>query len=86
MEDGPEVAEGFYESGGKNFRIEENESWVWRVYDPDGNYLGVVTQSDPTPEDGYRYAARCAGEEDADVPTTDDWRSAIEHLIEVSIL
>ena len=84
MEDGPEFAEGSYEFGGKTYRLAEVESQVWRVYD--GNtYLGIVTESDPTDSERWpHYTAKCVGEEDTDVPATDDWREALGHLIDAS--
>jgi hypothetical protein len=84
MEDGPEEADGSYERGGKMYRLVEDRSWEWKVLDGD-TYLGVVTQLEPTTE-GNLYSAKCAGEEANDVPSTNDWRAALDHLIDSSNL
>lgn len=41
MENGPEAAEGTYEYAGHRYRLREEESEKWRVFDGD-RYLGVV--------------------------------------------
>jgi hypothetical protein len=84
MEDGPEFAEGAYEFGRTTYRLAEVESQVWRVYDGD-TYLGIVTETEPTASERWpHYTAKCDGEEEADVPSTDDWRAALGHLIDAS--
>jgi hypothetical protein len=84
MEDGPEFAEGAYVFGGATYRLAEVESQVWRVYDGD-TYLGIVTETAPTAAERWpHYTAKCAGEEDTEVPATDDWRAALGHLIDAS--
>ena len=84
MENGPEFAEGSYGFDGKTYRLAEIESQVWRVYDGE-TYLGIVTETDPTALERWpHYTAKCAGEEDVDVPATDDWRAALSHLIDAS--
>jgi hypothetical protein len=85
MEDGPEEAEGHYEYGGKTYRLIEDVSWTWKVFDGDA-YLGIVTQSGPNAGDGFEYTAKCAGEENEDAPTTDDWRAAVNYLIDTASL
>jgi hypothetical protein len=84
MEDGPEFAEEAYEFGGTTYRLAELESQMWRVCE--GNtYLGIVTGTDPTAAERWpHYMAKCAGEEDTDVPATDYWRAALGHLIDAS--
>lgn len=84
MEDGPEEADGSYERGGKVYRLAEDDSWVWKVFDGD-TYLGIVTQLEPTTE-GHKYSAKCVGEEESEAPATDDWRAAVDHLIDTSNL
>lgn len=83
MEDGPEEAEdGGYEYDGKTYRLVERESERWEVYDGD-RYLGVVWARDTAgpPE----YSIDQAGEEGTvDEPFTDDWRRAVETLIDRS--
>lgn len=82
MEDGPEFADGSYEVGGTTYRLAEVELQVWRVYHED-TYLGIVTESDPPGAERWpHYTAKCAGEEETDVPPTDDWRAALGHLID----
>jgi hypothetical protein len=85
MEDGPEEAEGSYEYGGKTYRLEEQESEKWRVYDGD-RYLGqVLSAGPPAPEAGFEYTIDLAGEEGkVDEPATDDWQRAMETLIDLS--
>ncbi|MBX0301836.1 hypothetical protein K2F54_17875 [Cryobacterium sp. 1639] len=84
MEDGPEFAEGSYEFAGKTYRLAEVDSQVWRVYDGE-TYLGIVTETDPTPAERWpHYTAQSAGDEARVVPTTDDWRAALDHLIEAA--
>lgn len=83
MEDGPEAAEGRYEYDGAVFSLEERDSEQWRVSDSAGKYLGVlVTTYDVVDEPWPHYTCVLAGEEDtvSDV-TTDDWRSALDHLL-----
>lgn len=41
MQDGPEEAEGTYEHAGHSYRLREEESEKWRVFDGD-RYLGVL--------------------------------------------
>jgi hypothetical protein len=84
MEDGPEEADGSYERRGKVYRLAEDDSWVWKVFDGD-TYLAIVTQLEPTTE-GHKYSAKCDGEEEPEVPATDDWRAAVDHLIDTSNL
>lgn len=82
MEDGPEAAEGTYEYAGRSYRLREEESEKWRVFDGD-RYLGVVIAVDGP--DGPEYTLDFAGEEDKyDEPTTDDWRLVLEYLIDHS--
>lgn len=83
MEDGPEAADGRYEYSGKTYRLEERESEQWRVYDDD-QYLGVVeVAAGPATREGPLYVCHPAGDETLpDVEPTDDWRIALEYLID----
>jgi hypothetical protein len=83
MEDGPEAAEGSYEYAGVTYKLEERDSEQWRVTDSNGKYLGVlVTSYDVVDEPWPHYTCKIAGEEDTvSDATTDDWRSALDHLI-----
>jgi hypothetical protein len=84
MEDGPEEAEGRYEYGGKTYRLEEQESEKWRVYDGD-RYLGQVLLVQSQSEAGFQYTIDLATEEGkVDEPATDDWQRALETLIDLS--
>lgn len=80
MEDGHEEAEGGYSYGGKMYRLDERESERWEVYDGE-RYLGVVWAKDSL--EGPLYSIDQAGEEGkVDEPFTDDWRRAVETLID----
>ena len=83
MEDGPETAEGSYKFGEKTYRLEEAARAVWSVYDGE-RYLGIVAVAETAADDhGPQYVARPSGEENVtDFESTDDWRAALEHLIE----
>ena len=85
MEDGPEDAEGVYEYGGQTYRLEEAASGIWSVY-LDDTHLGVLRVAEPeADESGHHYTARVAGEEhDNDGEVMDDWRAALDLLIEIS--
>jgi hypothetical protein len=85
MEDGPEDAEGSFAYAGKTYRLEERDSEVWRVYDGD-QYLGdVIAVTGISDRGGPTYLARCDGDDAVEgAPTTDDWRSALEYLIDQS--
>ena len=85
MEDGPEDAQGSYDYAGKTYRLEERDSEVWRVSDGD-KYLGdVIAVTGISAPGGPTYLARCDGEDVMDgAPTTDDWRSAVQYLIDQS--
>jgi len=82
MEDGPESAEGSYEYAGKTYRLEERESEQWRVYDRD-QYLGTVLATQAASDGSPEYTIDFAGEEGKyDEPATDDWRRAVEYIID----
>ena len=84
MEDGPEFAEGSYVFAGKTYRLAEVDSQVWRVYVGE-TYIGIVTETDATSAEPWpHYTAQRAGDESTAVPTTDDWRAALDHLIEAT--
>jgi hypothetical protein len=82
MEDGPEEAEGRFDYNGRTYRLEEFESEKWKIYG-DGVYLGQVVAVDGV--DGPEYTIDLAGEEGkVDEPSTDDWRRAVETLIDLA--
>jgi len=82
MEDGPEAAEGSYEYLGKSYRLVEEDSERWKVY-ADGIYIGILIAADT--DDGPEYTIDLAGEENkVDEPLTDDWRRALETLIDLA--
>ena len=88
MEDGPEEAEGKFDYNGETYRLVEQESEIWRVYGG-GVYLGrVVAARPPDGADGPlgpEYTIDLAGEEGrVDEPNTDDWRRAVETLIDLA--
>lgn len=85
MEDGPEEAEGTYEYGGFTYRLQEAASEVWSVY-LDDVYLGVVRSAEPVEDEpGPHYSAHLAGEEsEPDGEVTEDWRAALEFLIDAA--
>lgn len=59
--------------------LAEVDSQVWRVYEGE-TYIGIVTETDATSVDPWpHYTAQSAGDEATTVPTTDDWRAALDH-------
>ena len=82
MEDGPEKANGSYEYAGRTFHLRENDRERWFVYDA-GIHIGTLVarpgQQASVPEysidiaDGYGVV---------DEAVTDDWRRALETLID----
>ncbi len=85
MEDGPEAAEGNYPYRDKIYRLVEEESWVWQVLDAD-IYLGQVVAKDGG-RDGQLYSIDFVGQEgEVDEPWTDDWRRALEYLIDHAVI
>ncbi len=83
MEDGPEAAEGNYPYRDKIYRLVEVESERWQVLDADV-YLGQLVAVDGGRQ-GPQYTIDFAGQEDqVDEPATDDWRRALEVLIDRS--
>jgi hypothetical protein len=82
MEDGPEDAEGTYEYAGEVYTLVEHESERWMVWLRD-RYLGRVIALSGTKESGPVYTIDIVGEEGKiDEPATDDWRRAVEALID----
>lgn len=82
MEDGPEDAEGNYPYRDKVYRLVEGESERWSVFDAD-IYLGVLVAEPGVDRSGPLYTIDFAGEEgQRDEPATDDWRLALEYLID----
>jgi hypothetical protein len=82
---GPEVAEGSYKYWGKTYRLEERDGQVWRVYDTD-RYLGdLVAVTGVADKGGPTFLARYDGDDVMlEPPTTDNWRAALEYLIDRS--
>jgi hypothetical protein len=85
MEDGPEIAEGAYKYWGKTYRLQGRDSEVWCIYDGD-TYLGdVIAVTGVADRGGATYRSRRNGDDPAPgAPTTDNWRSALEYLIDQS--
>lgn len=82
MEDGPEAAEGTYTYAGHDYRLREDESEKWQVFDGD-RYLGVLIAVNGS--DGPAYTLDFAGEEGKyDEPANEDWRLVLEYLIDNS--
>jgi hypothetical protein len=82
MEDGPEEAEGSYDYVGQVYRLVEHDSEKWQVFLED-TYLGVLIATSGSRESGPEYTIDLAGEEGlVDEPATDDWRRALETLID----
>ncbi|MGO4690415.1 hypothetical protein [Glaciibacter sp. 2TAF33] len=61
----------------------EDKAGVWEVYDG-ATYLGIVLQAEAGTEHGY--ATRLPGEEDddRDDDSTDDWRAAVQYLVDTA--
>jgi hypothetical protein len=75
-------AEGNYSYGGKTYRLAEQESEKWEVFDQD-TYLGVLIAVPGEDRSGPLYTLDFAGEEDKyEEPATDDWRLVLEYLID----
>jgi hypothetical protein len=84
MEDGPEAAESHYEYNGRTVRLVEQESEQWKVYDA-GVHIGTVLAVPGLEDGGPEYTIDLAGEDGAyDEPSTDDWRRAVETLIDLA--
>lgn len=80
MEDGPEAADGIYQTGGREYRLEERESEVWSVFD--GQTLLGHLIADPEPDkSGPRYTVRLAGDVAPAPDFVDEWQSALDYLI-----
>ena len=80
MEDGPESLEGSYRYGDQRYRIEERESEQWWVYD--GQVLRGILKAMPGGRMGPMYTVKFAEVSDFQDELTDDWRAALEYLIE----
>ena len=83
MKDGPEEANGTYEYAGRTFRLDERDSEEWRVFDA-GIHLGTVRAMPLVGTTGPQYTIDIAGDVPIDEPATDDWRRAIEALIDLA--
>lgn len=83
MEDGPEEAESRYEYNGRAYRLAERESERWEVFDGD-RYLGVLVALKGSERSGPLYTIDLAGDEPQESEATDDWRRALETLIDRS--
>lgn len=85
MSDRPDDVDGEYDYAGRTFRIEPAVEGVWRIYDDD-QYLGILAEAHPVAGEAWEhYTAKLAGEENtvSDV-STDDWRAALEYLVDAS--
>ena len=82
MEDGPEEANGSYDYTGRTFRLDERDSEEWRVFDA-GVYIGTVRAVRGEGTTGPQYTIDIAGDGPVDEPATDDWRRALETLIDL---
>jgi hypothetical protein len=80
MEDGPEAAEGTYPYGAKTYQIEERESEVWSVLDG-SSLLGIVSALPAVDERGPLYRVDVPGETETEDVPTDDWKAAVEYVI-----
>jgi hypothetical protein len=80
MEDGPEAAEGTYAYGAKAYQIEERESEVWSVLDG-SSLLGIVAAIPQVDERGPLYRVDVPGETETEDVPTDDWKAAVEYVI-----
>ena len=86
MEDGPEAAEGRYEYGGRTYRLAERESERWTVTADDGQYVGLLMAIRTGERSAPQYAVELpAGKGGPDEPATEDWRPALEYLIDQSV-
>jgi hypothetical protein len=82
MEDGPEELDGTYDYAGQTYRLVEETSEQWKVYREE-QYLGVLLATSGPGLTGPQYTIDLAGEEGLiDEPATDDWRRALEVLID----
>lgn len=85
-DDGPETAGGSYLFGDRTYRLVATGLDSWQIFDGP-TLLGEVLRT--RPESGSlwpEYAARSVDEDTPDLPATDDWRAAVEHLIDVASL
>jgi hypothetical protein len=80
MEDGPEAEEGTYNYGDKSYRLEERESEVWTVLDGE-RVIGSV-HALPADERGVLYAVDVPGETETEDVPTEDWKAAVEYVID----
>ena len=81
MEEG---AEGSYEYAGTMYRLGEAESQRWSVFDGE-TFLGAVFADPILNVEGARYSIDLAGEQGTvGEPFTDDWRRAVETLINLA--
>ncbi|TFW00189.1 hypothetical protein [Orlajensenia leifsoniae] len=84
--DGPEEAEGVYEYGGRVYRLEERDSERWTVTADDGQDVGVLVALAGPGRNGPEYTIDLPGEEGrVGEPSTDDWRRALQTLIDESV-
>jgi hypothetical protein len=83
MEDGPEAAEGSYTYGAKTYRLEERQSEVWTVLDGD-QLLGTVRALPRVDDRGVLYAVDVPGETETEDVPTDDWKAALEYVVDQS--
>ena len=80
MEDGPESAEGRYSYGTTTYRLVEEESERWAVYDGD-ELIGMLAATTSDEDRGPFYTVRFAGDAEFRPQSTDDWQAALDYLI-----
>jgi len=82
MEDGPESTEGTYEYAGKTYHLDERDSEQWPVLDGE-KWLGTIRSAPKLSDGSPEYTIDFAGEEGKyDEPASDDWRRAVEYIID----
>jgi hypothetical protein len=80
MEDGLESADGSYVYGDETYRLVEEQSEHWYVYD--GQILLGILKAVPGPERGPFCAVKLAEESDFHDEVTDDWERALDYIID----
>jgi len=82
MQDGPEAAEGKYPYGSTTYRLVEEASERWSVYDGD-ELIGVLAATTSDEDRGPFYTVRFAEDTEFRPESTDDWQAALEYLITI---
>lgn len=87
MADGAQEIDSSYDWEGKTYQLEEISTNHWTVFDGE-RYLGVIIASELDEDDENplpNYESRLAGEEtESTGDGTDDWRSALEDLLDAT--